>query len=479
MKILARLENSASFWFLTIASFLFFLFRLPSLFEPYWYGDEGIYQTIGLALNRGLLLYRDIWDNKPPLLYILYAILNSDQFLTKMISLVFGIFSLIVFFCISRLAFKTIKTSIVTTSIFGFLLAIPALEGNIANAENFMLLPILISTFLILKYNLSKLFPAGILISLAFLFKIVAVFDFTALLLFIIIANWNEKPILRQIEKVFPFVLGFAVPLILTFIFFVLNRAGSDFLNAVFSSNVGYVGNGNAFVIPQGLLIVKLSLLFLFITVLFLRRKSCSKATLFILLWTAFSLFNAFFSQRPYTHYLLVLLPSISLLLGVVKENVKVRRLALLLLVFSLITIFSKFAPNFQGTFKYYENYFSFISSKKSVLDYREFFDRKTPIDYELTFLLKPKLDRNDSVFIFGNNAQVYKMLGVLPPGKFIVAYHILQDKKRISDTEKALLKAKSKFVIVMPEQKKIPFSLVRYREKANIQNALIYERIF
>ena len=28
--------------------------RVPSLFEPYWYGDEGIYLTIGRAMRSGM-----------------------------------------------------------------------------------------------------------------------------------------------------------------------------------------------------------------------------------------------------------------------------------------------------------------------------------------------------------------------------------------------------------------------------------------
>ena len=56
---------------------LFFLLRLPSLFEPYWYGDEGIYLTIGQALRHGLLLFQQIHDNKPPTLYYLAALAHT------------------------------------------------------------------------------------------------------------------------------------------------------------------------------------------------------------------------------------------------------------------------------------------------------------------------------------------------------------------------------------------------------------------
>src|ERR1035437_6409331 len=102
MKILAKLEKSFDSWFLIVISFVFFLLRLPSLFEPDWYGDEGIYQVLGIGIRAGRLLYRDIFDNKPPLLYILYSLVSSDQFMTRFISLVFGLISVWGFFYLSK-----------------------------------------------------------------------------------------------------------------------------------------------------------------------------------------------------------------------------------------------------------------------------------------------------------------------------------------------------------------------------------------
>ena len=56
------LEHEAIFIILAVVVLL----RVPSLFEPYWYGDEGIYLTVGRSLRHGLALYRDVHDNKPP-----------------------------------------------------------------------------------------------------------------------------------------------------------------------------------------------------------------------------------------------------------------------------------------------------------------------------------------------------------------------------------------------------------------------------
>src|SRR3990167_10237118 len=63
-------------WLLLVLA-LVFLFRIPSFFEPYTYGDEMIYLTLGNAIRRGLVLYRDIHDNKPPLLYLIAAVAGN------------------------------------------------------------------------------------------------------------------------------------------------------------------------------------------------------------------------------------------------------------------------------------------------------------------------------------------------------------------------------------------------------------------
>ena len=154
MKILKGLEVSKQFWFIVFTTFLFFILRLPSLFEPLWYGDEGIYQVIGTSLNHGKLLYSQIFDNKPPLLYWLYAFLQSDQFSVRLASLIFGASAVVMFFFLSKRLFKNAENKnipLVATFLFAILFALPTLEGNIANAENFMLLPIIASAFLIVN----------------------------------------------------------------------------------------------------------------------------------------------------------------------------------------------------------------------------------------------------------------------------------------------------------------------------------------
>ena len=493
MKFLAKVEKNRSFWFLLVSSFIFFLLRFPSLFEPNWYGDEGIYQVLGMAIRNGRLLYMDIWDNKPPLLYMLYSLFNSDQFTLRLVSLVFGVLSLIAFFALSRKLFEEKegnKIAIFSTIIFGLLFALPIVEGNIANSENFMLLPIILSGFLIFtaKERLKKniLILSGFLLGIAFLFKIVGIFDFAAFFVFLFILNLPKKIqsfkkiVYDQLYFLLPFILGFLFPIVIAALFFLLHGFSvfKYFLQATFVQNVGYVGYGNKFIVPQGLLISKLLLLCLFLLFLLVKRNVFSRATLFILIWFAFSLFNAFFSGRPYTHYVLVLIPSFSLLIGLLFWDKKYRFPLILIFIVSFYLILKNFS--FYGkTFFYYQNFFSFMSGRETVAQYRGFFDKKTPVDYELAQFIKTKTKKDDNIFIWGNNAQVYTLSDKLPPGRYTVAYHITGYKDGIENTKEAFLKQEPKLVIIMPDQSQIPFSLYNYGKVVKIDNVLIYERIF
>lgn len=494
MKVLQKLEKSREYWFLLTTSFFFFLLRLPSLFEPYWYGDEGIYQVLGMAMNQHRLLYRDIWDNKPPLLYFVYSIFSSDQFWVRLFSLLVGLLTVFAFYFLARKLFTKEKIVWTTTAIFALFFGLPLLEGNIANAENFMLLPIITAGFLILKSTEIKtkitkykvLFTAGLLLSIAFLFKIVAVFDLAALLVFLVFTDSSfsiknllkKKTLILEVEKVTGLILGFALPIILIACVFLFNGAISYFIKAVLFSNVGYVGYGNKLIIPQGFLILKLLALGLFCLFIYTKRKSLSYPTIFIWLWFAFSLFNAFFSQRPYTHYLLTLLPAFCLLIGFCMFDKKRQGLTFLIIIITFTVVIKNFWF-FVRFPAYYTNFASFITNGESISSYQAFFDKKTPIDYELATYINANTAKTDSIFIWGNNAQVYKLTDKLPPGKYAAAYHITSYPDGISNTKTALLAKKPKFIIVMPNVGPIPFSLLDYREKIEIDNVLIYERFF
>jgi hypothetical protein len=490
MNTLKKLEKNANCWFLIIISVIFFFLRFPSLFEPNWYGDEGIYQTLGLAINAGRLLYQDIFDNKPPLLYFLYSIVNSDLFAIRALSLIFGLLAILAFYVLSKKLLKKQRSIFIATGFFAILFGLPLIEGNIANAENFMLLPNIISALLVLKSletnkKYLTLFSAGIVLGFSFLLKIVAIFDFAAFFVFLAYVNlvdslkviFDKKILLQKMKILTAFTSGFLAPIIFVSLFFLFKGAYSYYLQAVLFNNVSYVGYGNKFIIPQGLLILKLILLSIFSLFIFFKKSEFGKEFSFISLWFAFSLFNAFFSQRPYTHYVLVILPSFCLMLGFFYLNKNLSKLTGIFVISSFILILLSFSF-YLKTLSYYQNFLSFIFGAKNVYAYQNFFDRNTPRDYELANYINLNTNKKDNIFIWGNNAQVYQLTNKLPPGRYTVAYHITSYRDGRENTRKEIEVKKPKFLIIMPNVPTFPFSFSMYYKKVNLEGIEIYERV-
>ena len=175
--------------FLVIISLLFLTLRLPSLFEPYWYGDEGIYLVLGKAIRQGWILYRQIHDNKPPTLYYLAAI-SQTVFGFRLILLLWMIPTIYIFYLLSKKLLSP-KLSLVSTLVFLILTSIPLFEGNIANAEIFMLLPTMVGiyTFLYSKSKIKYLFT-GLLLGFSFTIKVPVAFEFVAICFYLLITNF-------------------------------------------------------------------------------------------------------------------------------------------------------------------------------------------------------------------------------------------------------------------------------------------------
>lgn len=506
MRLQATLKAHAEAFSLLALTFAFFLLRLPSLVEPYWYGDEGVYQTIGIALRQGRELYSGIWDNKPPLLYVLYALFNGDQFSLRFVSLLFGIGSLIAFFFLAKNLLVKRQAVYAATAAFALLFSLPFTEANIANAENFMLLPILLAALFVTNVSdKNRIFPkilhnryqvllsAGLFIGIAFLFKIVAFFDFAAFFLFLVLIQIHKKPLtpipshyktymLQTVKATIPFVGGFIFPILLTTLYFSLSGGLEAFLQAMVFENIGYVNYRNEFLIPHGLLLLKFGLLAVFLSLLFVYRRSLPLSAHFILIWTAFSLFNAYFSHRPYTHYILVTLPSISLLLGLsIAYFKKPYTIPLLfLLVFFILNHQFKLTDTgkYKKTGEYYQNFFAFIGGQKNMTEYQRFFDSDVPRDYDVARYLKSQPDKDQGVFIWGNSAQIYALSGTLPPGRYTVAYHIAYgNEKAKHELQGVLDKEKPQFIVIMPDIKEVPFSLQGYEHRVLIKDTGIYER--
>lgn len=487
MKILRKRTYNKKILALFLLLLLFLLLRLPSLIEPYWYGDEGIYQVIGQSLHNGNLLYTDIYDNKPPLLYVLYSLVNGDQVLVRTLSLLMGGLSVIMLFFLSLKLFNKLSIAAAISGIYTLLFATPLIEGNIANAENFILLLLLTAGYIIYvqreKLQVNHIFIAGIILGFAFLFKIIAVFDFIAFFVFLLscaLPTITKKNIQKSVAISLHYSAGFLLPIFITFLYFFFKGNFAAFFQASFFGNVGYVGwKNDLFGIPQGLLIIKSITLLSGITILFVTRKKLTSPVFFILIWLCFSLFSAFFSGRPYTHYVLVLLPVYCLSIGLfLSLKKKLHKLISAGIILSTTILILSFFPlyDLSKTFFYYQNAFQFVTGKKSTAAYQNFFDPKVSRDYAVADFITSHTNDSDNVFIWGNNAQIYALSHKTPITKYTVAYHVTDDEA-FSQTQRAIDTHKPKYIIVLKESSPLPFRIPLYIMRFSLEGAYIYER--
>lgn len=458
--------------FLCIILILFVLLRLPSLFEPYWYGDEGIYQTVGMAMREGRMLYTEIWDNKPPLLFLLYAVVDGDQIWMRVLSLIAGCASVVVFYLLAREVLKRTLSVYIATAIFGIVFASPLLEGNIANAENFMLLPTLLCMVFLLTRNFrtNTYIPlvCGVLLSVSFLLKAVAVFDLLAITCFLLFG--------KEYRRLLWVWSGFSLLPLCTDLYFFTQGTLPFVIQTVFTDTIGYVEYHNDFIISNGLLMVKSLVLICMIVLLFFQRKQYSSEKLFVSLWLVCSLYSVYFSGRGYVHYLLLLLPAYALLAGQVSEEKK--RYSLSLAVLGIVTILTVVTFNIYGnTIWYYTNAVSYLAGIKSETQYRAFFDPITVRNYRIAAFINRNLTKEDRVFIWGNGAQIYKMTDKLPPGRFTVAYHIIANGESKRETEQALRAVKPKLLVILPGYEQYPYGYEGYTLKTIIDGGELYER--
>jgi len=411
---------------------LTFFLRLPSLFEPFVYGDEGIYLTLGEAVRQGLVLYKDIHDNKPPLLYFLAAITyNFSCF--RLLLFFWSLITVYFFFKLAEQLFSSHRLAVlVTTFLFALFSSIRTFEGNIGNAENFMLLPTIVGFLFLIKNWASKkrlvYILSGMIFSMATLLKVPAGFDFLAALVFVFLAS--KKPLNLKFQDLLFLIIGFSLPILATIIYFAYKEALDNYLQAAFFQNIPYLsswvpdkprGLGN---LPLPLLIRAL-LVFLLVLIIFFFKKRFSQKVKLILIWFAFSLFAALLSSRPYPHYLLQIIPSFSLSWGLIFQKSKARIIPFILLLVFVLTFFIFHFWHYQN-FSYYINFYSYVLGQKEKEEYFGYFGGQTKTIYQVADYIQSHTQPGEKIFIWGTVPSIYALSRRLPSGRYTVAYHII-----------------------------------------------------
>lgn len=233
-----------AFIFITICSKNSFLYPLND------WGDINCFFTVGRSLLNGKVLYQDIYEQKGPLLYFIYAILSSissKSFFAIYVLEIFT-FAFYLFFaekCI-HLYINDSSYEYIGCTILAFITVISKAFVHGGSVEEMMLFMQMYSIYVILKLIKKELIPSkfeciiiGIFCAFAFWIKYLLCGFYFGLILYILYYYIYKKKYYKQLlNSIFYFLLGFLIVSIIPFVYFIYHHALKDLFVTYFYNNL-------------------------------------------------------------------------------------------------------------------------------------------------------------------------------------------------------------------------------------------------
>lgn len=320
---------------LAIALIAMVVLRLPSLFEGFWYGDEGIYAAVAQGMLNGQELYAEVWDHKPPMIYWLYYLAGraNDWDLALVLIKSLGILSSgISIWLIYRILKLFDIPSLARNISLGFsaaLFGLPVLEANIANAEIFFIPFNLAVILLLLQQRWYGLI--GALAAIGLLFKFHSGFESALVLLFILaIQQWSQSlswlDVVRRLVKI---AVGGLLIIAPYAAYVVVNNLQQPVLDAIIWYNFDYTSYA-----AEGLQLSSIHLshsvvsligavLALIALYVAARERLLSIRSAIILAIVIIEYTAAILPGRSYSHYLLQVVPGAVLAIAVLTTSLQ------------------------------------------------------------------------------------------------------------------------------------------------------------
>ena len=455
------------------------LLRVPNLFEPAWYGDEGIYLAVGQGIKRGLVLYKEIFDHKPPIIYWLAA-LSGELLWFKVIGIITNLLSIVVIHKISDKLFSKKTISLVVTSFFALITTLPWIEGNLVNAELLFILTTSLAVWILIKKRMmnvkwADMLLAGFVLGIGVLLKAPVLLDIAAISIWFIAFRKGLRIYWGEIWKVIVLGVGVLIPSALAGVYFWMEGVLSEYLIAAWGQNFSYLsswGGGEGLLTSDaeggGLMMRVVVLIVWLLIVWWWTRKEKVKIRL-VVVWFGMALFGALLAGRPYPHYLIQIAPAGALLIGVIwetknKGTVLSACLGLMLLV---VAIF-RYDFGFYKTVEYYKNFGRYVAGKIGQAQYYDNFDWRVSRNYQIGKYIKERTDKNDRIYIWSDEPNIYVLSERSPAGKWVMAYHIDIFDKR-DEVLEAIKEQKPKFILWPKEGREFK-ALASYRDAQYIQ---------
>jgi hypothetical protein len=463
---------------------LFILLKVPSLVEPNWYIDEGLYATIAHYLINHVTLYKGVWDNKPPSIYFLF--LASRYFFSYQILplriLIFGLSA-----GTGILAIMLIKEWFENTKVGFYLLVLLAfvimnsLFGNQVNGEVIFTFFTALSFFIVRRFhhteNFTPFLVAGFLMGIGISFKITAGLDALAYMMcFQIFATTDYLKsrgwsIYREnLLHLGAYAIMCITPLLLYLAYFVPRNAINDYLNALLFSNTAYVSYFNNTIFGVNTLLINSVVVILVLGILlylYIAKKTTffselNAGSFFIIIWFVFDLYSILISGRAYYHYLLQPIIPASILFAIVLYRVTVKKFILMcVVVFSFLFYFVRnvdlpqsLTHSTEVQINYYGTIYGYLLGNVSQKELNSNFNvsdngLNVNADNAITSYTNGLLGAgNNKIYMWANMPWVSAATNLTPVCKYIANFYISNDPGLQSETMSCLTKQMPEVII-------------------------------
>lgn len=268
----AQLKKN-KFWLWVI--FAAFILLVTSKNSPFFHTNDWVdanaFFTVGKGMTRGMIPYRDLFEQKGPYLYFLYALaawINPQKFIgVYLFEIIALTVDLIYCYRIFQLYFSK-KISTMLTAFFPMLIMNQYFFRQGGSAEEFcipFLLIFLYHNLTVIKedrhfcFSKTQYLWQGFSVAYIFLLKFTLLGPWIAFYLFIFVYHLWRKNI-REIGKMIGFsLIGFLIGTIPWLIYFLINHALNDFLEAYIFVNSSAYNEGSFSILERLFFIVHMA----------------------------------------------------------------------------------------------------------------------------------------------------------------------------------------------------------------------------
>ena len=468
---------------------LTFILRMNFWGQPFQM-DEGVYGYIGWGMLDGLVPYKDVFDHKPPGVYLLYSLVfllsKPTALNVKVFASIYTLGTVLAVFLVTRkIAGET--AGLLSALLFAVFSSGPNIQGGGGNAEVFMVLPYTLAALSFINAvetgEGKNYFLAGFWTGLASTIKQVAATNLLWFGTFLLIRLWRERKqhnLARVLTDGLLLTTGILVPWLPFVLYFYLHDALGNFYFWQVTFNFSYIGKGygelpNAVIFLRSIKEVLSENGVLWLLTLWgvwwwwrswrkprvsgseSETQAWQRAAWFQLsVWPLFSFLGVAAGGRFFPHYYIQMIPSLAVLGGVglksLCDEIRVkgigitkRPMALVLaavLTWALVLSVKTDAP-------YYLNY---NGAQISLHQYR------SPIFSVSRFIghyIRQRTQPNDLVYVWAVNPEINFYALRKTPSPFLV--HRRELKVPAEEVIRALQKSPPKYIVAMEEMTRFP----------------------